>query len=142
MNVNISVDYDSVIDDILLSENHTAEKNYFEGTEKASENSYQQGFEIGFKKAYDIGLEIGFYDGILIAINKLQKLKIIILSDREHNILQKLLNLIEAFPHSNDTNVNIVDKYNEVKGLYRKFCINFKIKDLDKSVLNFSKWSN
>lgn len=142
MNVNISFNYDSVIDDILLSENHTAEKNYIEGTEKASENSYRQGFEIGFKKGYDIGLEIGFYNGILIAINKLQKLKIIILSDRELYILQKLLKLIEAFPHSNDKNINIVDKYNEVKGLYKKFCFNLKIKDLNKSVLNFSKWSN
>lgn len=140
--MNVSFDYDSVINDILLSENHTAQKNYIEGTEKASENFYQQGFEIGFKKGYDIGLEIGFIDGILIAINKLQKLKIIILSDRELNILQKLLNLIETFPHNNDKNINIVDKYNEVKGMYKKFCFNFKIKDLDKSVLNFSKWNN
>lgn len=138
----MSVDYNSSVDDILLSEKHTARKHFIEGTEKSSENSYNQGFQIGYQRGYDIGLEIGFYDGVSTAINKLLKSKIIILSDREFNNLQRLLNLIELFPQKNDTNVDIFDQYNEIKGLYKKFCFNLKINNLDKSVLNFSKWNN
>jgi len=142
MNANTSIDYDSIIEDILFSEKRTAEKNYIEGTKKSDENSYHQGFQSGYKKGHDIGLEIGFYYGVLIAINKLQKSKIIILSDKQLNILLKLSNLIETFPQINDKNLNIIEKYNKIKGLYKQFCFNLKIKNLDKSILNFSKWSN
>lgn len=137
MNANKSFDYDNIIDELLLSENYTAEKYYIEGTEKSSKNAYKEGFTIGFQKGCDIGLEIGFYAGILIGIKKLLKSKIIILSDKELNILQKLSNLIELFPQINDKNVDIIEQYNELKGLYKKFCFNLKIKDLDKRVLIF-----
>lgn len=142
MNGNTSFDYDSIIEDILLSEKRIAEKNYIEGTQKLCATSHQEGFQSGYQKGHDIGLEIGFFNGILIAINKLQKSKIIILSDKELNILLKLLYLIETFPQTNDKSINIIDKYNKIKGLYKQFCFNLKIKDLDKSILNFSKWSN
>jgi len=142
MNINTNVDYDSIIDHILLSENRTAEKNYIEGTEKSSENSNHEGFQAGYQKGYDIGVEIGFYNGILTALQKLQKAKIIVLSDRELNNLQKLSNLIGLFPQINNKNINIVDQHNEIKGLYKKFCINLKIKDLDKTLFHFSKWNN
>lgn len=139
---NKSLDYDSNIDDLLLSENRTAENNYIEGIKKSSENSYQQAFQIGHRKGLNIGFEIGFYTGIVIAIKKLQDSKIIILSDKENFILQKLSNLIELFPKINDKNVNITDQYNKIIGLYKQFYINLKIKDLDKSVFIFSKWNN
>lgn len=142
MNGNTSLDYDNIIDEILMSEEYTAEKYYIEGIEKSSENAYKEGFTIGHQKGYDIGLEIGFYAGILVGIKKLYQSKIIILSEKELNILQKLSNFIEIFPQINDKNVNIIDQYNELKGLYKKFCFNLKIKNLDKSVLNFSKWNN
>jgi len=142
MNANKSFDYDNIIDELLMSENHTAEKFYIEGTENSSKNAYKEGFTIGFQKGCDIGLEIGFYAGILIGLKKLLKSKIIILSDKELNILQKLSNLIELFPQINDKNVDIIEQYNELKGLYKKFCFNLKIKNLDKRVLNFSKWNN
>lgn len=142
MNINQNLDYDSIIDDILLSEKHIAEKIYLQGIKKSTENSSLQGFQIGYQKGCDIGLEIGFYAGILIGIQKLQNSKIILLSEKEFHILHKLLNLIEEFPQINDKNVCIVNKYNEIKGLYKKFCFNLKVKDLDKSVLNFTKWSN
>lgn len=142
MNNNTSFDYDSIINDLLLSENRTAKNNYIEGIKKSSENSYQQGFQIGHRKGLDIGLEIGFYAGVIVAINKLQSSKIIILSKKELYILQKLSNLIEIFPKINDKNINITDQYNKINGLYKQFYINLKIKNLDKSVFNFSKWNN
>lgn len=142
MNSNTSFDYDSIIDDLLLSESRTAENHYIKGTKKSSENSYQQGFQIGYQKGSDIGLEIGFYAGTIIAIEKLQKLNIIILSDKEIYILQKLSKCIDIFPNINDKDVNITDQYNKIKGLYKQFCFNLKIKDLDKSIFNFSKWNN
>lgn len=142
MNVGANIDYDYIINNILLSEDHVAKQNFIKGTEKSFESSYQQGFQVGYQKGYNIGLEIGFYDGILTAIIKLQKSKIITLSDRELSIAQKLLNLIQLFPQINVTNVDVVDQYNKIKGLYKKFCFNLKVKDLDKSVLHFSKWSN
>jgi len=142
MNVSSSFDYDNKIDELLMSENYTAEKYYIEGTENSSKNAYKEGFSIGYQKGYDIGLEIGFYAGILIAIKKLLQSKIIILSEKELNILQKLLDLIELFPQINDKNLDIIDQYNELKGLYKKFCFNLKIKNLDKRILNFSKWNN
>lgn len=138
----MNIDYNSSVDDILLSEKHTAGKHFVEGTVKSSENSYNQGFQIGYQKGYDIGLEIGFYEGVSSAINKLHKSKNIILSDRELSTLQKLLNLIELFPRKNDINVDVINQYNEIKGLYRKFCFNLKVNNIDKSVLNFSKWNN
>lgn len=142
MNANTSVDYDNIIDKILLSEKYIAEKYYIEGTEESSKNAYNEGFKIGYQKGCDIGLEIGFYSGILIGIKKLHKSKIIILSEKELNILQKLSNLIELFPEINDKNVNFIDQYNEIKGLYKKFCFNLKIKNFDKKILYFSKWNN
>lgn len=142
MNVDTCFDYDSVVDDILLSEKRTAEENYKKGTEKSTENSYLQGSEIGYRKGFDIGLEIGFYAGIINGIQKLQNSKIILLSDKEILILQKLSNFIKLFPDINDLNVNILNQYNEIKGLYKKFCFNLKINNFDKSVLNFSKWNN
>lgn len=142
MSVHSSLDYDSMIDDILLSEKRTAIKNFTEGTEKSFENSFQQGFQIGYQKGHDIGLEIGFYSGIIIAIEKLQQSQIIILSDKELNILHKLSSLIKTFPLTNDKTLNIITQYNEIKGLYKKFCVNLKIKDFDKSVFIFSQWNN
>lgn len=142
MNTNTSFDYDNIIDELLMSENYTAEKYYIEGTENSSKNAYKEGFTIGYQKGCDIGLEIGFYAGILIGIKKLLQSKIIILSEKELNILQKLSNLIELFPQINDKNVDIINQYNELKGLYKKFCFNLKIKNLDKRILNFSKWNN
>lgn len=142
MSTNTSFDYDNIIDEILLSEKYTAEKYYSEGTERSSKNSYEEGFQIGFQKGCDIGLEIGFYAGILVGITKLHKSNIIILSEKELNILQKLSNFIELFPQINDKNINIIDQYNEIKGLYKKFCFNLKIKNIDKRILNFSKWNN
>lgn len=142
MNNSTSEDYDCIIDDILLSEKRIAEKTYLQGLKKSSENSSLQGFQIGYQKGCDIGLEIGFYAGILTGIQKLQILKIVLLSEREFLILQKLLDLIKAFPQINDKNVCIIDKHNEIKGLYKKFCFNLKIRDLDKSVLNYSKWNS
>lgn len=142
MSVQTSLDYDSIIDDILLSEKHTAKKNFTKGTEKSFENSYQQGFQIGYQKGHDIGLEIGFYSGIITAIEKLQQSQIIIFSDKELNVLLKLSSSIKNFPQTNDKNENIIAQYNEIKGLYKKFCINLKFKDLDKSVFNFSQWNN
>lgn len=135
MNVDTSFDYDFIIDGILLSEKHTAEIHYIEGTEKSSENSYKQGFQIGYQKGYNIGLEIGFYAGILNALQKLQHLKIIILTDKELDVFQNLSNIIKSFPQINDTNINIINQYNKIKGLYKKFCFNLKIKNLDKRVL-------
>lgn len=137
MNVDASYDYDFIIDGILLSENCTAEKNYIEGIEKSSENSYQQGFQIGYQKGCDIGLEIGFYAGVLIALQKLQNLKIITLTDKELDVFEKLLNIIKFFPRINDTNINTITQYNEIKGLYKKLCFNLKIKNFDKRVLIF-----
>jgi len=142
MNASTRFDYDSKIDELLMSENYTAERYYIEGTENSSKNAYKEGFSIGYQKGCDIGLEIGFYAGILIAIKKLLQSKIIILSEKELNILQKLLDLIELFPQINDKNIDIIDQYNKLKGLYKKFCFNLKIKNLDKRILNFSKWNN
>ncbi|XP_025415203.1 oral cancer-overexpressed protein 1 [Sipha flava] len=142
MSVCTNLDYDSIIDDILLSEKRIAKKNYTEGIEKSFENSYQQGFQIGYQKGHDIGLEIGFYSGILIAIDKLYQSQIIIFSAKELHVLQKLSGLIKAFPEINDKNINIITQYNEIKGLYKKFCFNLKIKDIDKSIFNFSQWNN
>jgi hypothetical protein len=142
MNDNTCFDYDNIIDEILMSEKYTAEKYYIQGTEKSSKNAYKEGFTIGYQKGYDIGLEIGFYAGILVGIEKLYKSKIIILSEKELNILQKLSNFIETFPQINDKNINIIDQYNELKCLYKKFCFNLKINNLDKRILNFSKWNN
>lgn len=142
MNINQNLDYDSIIDDILLSEKRIAKNTYLQGIEKSFENSSLQGFQIGYQKGCDIGLEIGFYAGVLIGIQKLQNLKIILLSEKEFLILHKLSNLIEEFPQINDKNVCIINKYNEIKGLYKKFCFNLKVKNLDKSVLNFTKWNN
>lgn len=137
MNIETNIDYDSFIDDILSCEERTAETKFIEGTEKSSKNSYEDGFQIGYQKGYSIGLEIGFYDGILTALRNLQESKIILLSDKEHNTLLKLLHLSESFPQINDKNVNIIDQYNEIKGLYKKFCFNLKIKHLDKTIFNF-----
>lgn len=142
MNASTSFDYDNKIDELLMSENYTAEKYYIEGTENSSKNAYKEGFSIGYQKGCDIGLEIGFYAGILFAIKKLLQSKIIILSEKELNILQKLLDLIELFPQINDKNLDIIHQYNELKGLYKKFCFNLKIKNLDKRIFNFSKWNN
>lgn len=142
MNVISSFDYDSLIDDLLFNEEHLAENCYNEGTEKSSKNSYQQGFQLGFKKGHDIGLEIGFYKGILTAIKKLQISKIIQLTDKQLDDLQKLSFLIEIFPQINDINVNIIEQFNKIKGLYKKFCYNLKTKDLDKNVFIYLKWTN
>lgn len=142
MSVCTNLDYDSIIDDILLSENHIAKKNYTKGIEKSFENSYQEGFQIGYQKGRSIGLEIGFYSGIIIAIEKLQQSQIIIFSAKELHVLQKLSSLIKAFPEINDKNINIITQYNEIKGLYKKFCSNLKIKDIDKNIFNFSLWNN
>lgn len=141
MNINSSSDYDSLIDDLLFNEEHLAENCFIEGTEKSSENSYQHGFQLGFKKGYDIGLELGFYKGILTAINKIQNSKNIELTDKELDDLQKLSFLIETFPQINDTNVNIVEQFNKIKGLYKKFCFNLKAKDIDKKVFIYFKWT-
>lgn len=142
MNANTNFDYDNIIDKLLMSENYTAEKYFIKGTENSSKNAYKEGFTIGYQKGCDIGLEIGFYAGILIGIKTLLKSKIITLSEKELNNLQKLSNLIESFPQINDKNVNIIDQYNELKGFYKKFCFNLKIKNLEKGILNFSKWNN
>lgn len=142
MNYSTNFDYDSIIDNILLTEKHFAEKHYIEGTEKSAENSYQEGFQTGYKKGYDVGLEIGFYAGILLAINKLHISKKIELTDKDLNTIKKITHCIEIFPQINEKNIDIIDQYNNLKGLFKKFCFNLKIKDLDKSILNFSKWNN
>lgn len=142
MNDNTDLDYDSIINDLLFTENRLAKKIFKKGVEKSSENSRQEGFHLGYSKGYDIGLEIGFYAGIVLTVKKLHNNKTIILTEKELHILQKLSTCIEVFPQVNDKNTNIVDQYNVIKGLYKKFCFNLKVKNLDKSILNFSKWNS
>lgn len=115
-----NIDFNEVLDNIVLAENSAEEVAYSEGY-VAGQNQTVEGFHYGYHRASKLAAQLGYYFGILIQVQKsFDAPKILDLSN-------KLMKEIQNFPLDNDSSIDIFKKFEDIKLNYKKICSLAKI---------------
>lgn len=117
-------DINDIFDDIALSEERISDESYQEGFNDGESTGNVDGYHLGFHRGADIGSELGYYYGVL----SIQKVALTTSStERTIKAVETCLQLIDAYPRSNDEHVDIFAELEKIRSLYRKTCALLKI---------------
>lgn len=122
-----SPDINDVFHSIVLSEERLMKQGFQEGFLKGSFEGEVDGFHLGYHRGAEIGAEIGYYKGVIETL-------LVVSEKRKHDIpvkvlnaLQKVSDLIDQFPTSNEENVDIIAACDSVRARFKKACALLKI---------------
>lgn len=116
-------DINDIFNDIALSEERISDEAYQEGFNEGELAGNIDGYHLGFHRGADIGSELGYYHGILSE----QKGLLATSSERAVKAVESCLELIDAYPRTNDEHVDIFAELEKIRSLYRKTCALLKI---------------
>ena len=123
------IDVNTAFDNLLLAED-IAEKTGFEEGYKVGKNKLLEGYHLGYHRASVIAAQLGYYSGIL-GKSQSQNFSQKIALQKE-----KLVEDISNFPTSNDSSVEILKCFDDIKLNFHKFCsmtkMNFMYSEADK----------
>ncbi|XP_030764904.1 protein LTO1 homolog isoform X2 [Sitophilus oryzae] len=125
-----------VFDDILFSEERVITESYTRGYSLGSAEDTIEGYHLGYHKGAEVGSELGYYEAFCEHYLK---------ESTDGNISKKAVKNLEAlqkslneFPHSNSDTIDLFALIEKIRGLYKKICIQLKIKsDFKKEGLQF-----
>lgn len=116
-------DVNDVFDDILFCEEQITESAYEEGIKKGQSEGNPEGYHLGYHRGAEIGAELGYYLGVVQVHLGKEENK----AKKVYASLEKLKQLIESFPKTNDDQFDITGGLDEIRALYRKACSLLKI---------------
>lgn len=116
-------DINDIFIDIALSEERISHEAYQEGFSEGVLAGNIDGYHFGFHRGADIGYELGYYYGVLSEHKKNWTKS----TERLVNTVEACLKLIDAYPRTNDANVDIFAELDKIRSLYRKTCALLKI---------------
>lgn len=123
-----SEDIDRAFEDVFLIEEKLKKQGFDQGRQVGLSKLKSEGFELGFSKGQEVGREIGFYLGFCQAwmplVQKLEDKK----QQKVLITLDKLQNLCQTFPDSNDINVDITEPLSEIRAKFKKACALLNLK--------------
>jgi len=122
-----TADINDVFHSIVLSEERLMKQGFQEGFLKGSLEGEVDGFHLGYHRGAEIGAEIGYYKGVI-------EILLVVIDKRKHDIpvkvinaLQKVSELINQFPTSNEEGVDIIAACDSVRARFKKACALLKI---------------
>lgn len=115
-------DINDIFDDILLTEESLEQQGYDEGFAAAAADGNAEGFHLGYHRGAELGAELGYYSGVLEVYLKLPSI-----GDKHRAVLIAVQTLIAAFPSTNDEQVDIFEKANQIRAQYRRCCALLRI---------------
>lgn len=118
----IERDINDIFDDIVLTEERISEQSYGEGFEAGKLTGNTDGYHLGYHRGAELGAELGFYNGTLTKAK--DELKC---SERASKAIETCLELIDAFPRTNDENCDILGEADRIRAQYKKTCALLKI---------------
>lgn len=116
------LDINQAFDDIFLCEERIIQTAYEEAFQKGKEEGNPEGYHLGYHRGAEIGAELGYYLGVIETYLIKDDLK-----EKVRVSLEKTKKLIESFPKTNDENVDILGKLDEIRAIYKKTCSLLKI---------------
>lgn len=119
MSRDVDRDINKVFDEITFTEDRINSQGYEEGFAEGAASGNTEGYHLGYHRGAEIGAELGFYCGVLSSAKTE--------SDRVRKSIETCLQLIEAFPRTNDENCDIFKEIDTLRALYRKACAQLKI---------------
>lgn len=122
-----TADINDIFHSIAVSEEHLMNQGFQEGFLKGSLEGEVDGFHLGYHRGAEIGAEIGYYKGVAETL--------LVISDRRKhdipakviNALQKVSDLINQFPTSNEEDVDIIAACDSIRARFKKACALLKI---------------
>ena len=114
------IDVNKAFENLLLAED-IAEKCGYEEGYKVGQNKSLQGYHLGYHRAAVVAAQLGYYKGIL-AKNRRKYL-----SPKIQQQEQRLLEDIRNFPVYNNSSVEILNYFDNIKLNFNKFCSIAKI---------------
>lgn len=115
-------DINDIFDDITLTEERINEQGYEKGLLEGKESGNIDGYHLGYHRGAELGAELGFYHSTLN-----NQLKSSNPSERLKATIQKVLDLIDQFPQTNDEHIDILELADAIRAHYRKACAILKI---------------
>lgn len=118
-------DYDinDVFESILLAEEQITKKAFDEGVSDGVGEGSVEAYHMGFHKGAKLGAELAQY--YIIADEQLESHED--LNDKFVKQLKDLKDLIDAFPRTNDKEIDFDDKLDKIRALFKKITTNLKI---------------
>lgn len=116
-------DINDIFEDIALSEERICDDAYEKGFADGEVAGNVDGYHLGFHRGADIGSELGYYYGVLGE----QKKALASHPERMVKAVDVCLELIDAFPRTNDEHVDIFAEIDKIRASYRKACALLKI---------------
>lgn len=126
-------DINDIFDDIVLTEENHIQQGYEEGFADGISGGNTEGYHLGYHRGAELGAELGYYLGVTEVYLKATK------NEKIHTNLISIKQSIEAFPTTNDENVDIFDLASRIRAQFRKTCALLKIsgKYPEADTLNF-----
>lgn len=127
-NKTAEVDINEVFDNILFSEEHYSEEGFKEGYNKGLIDGEEDGHHLGYHRGAELGAELGYYKGVFeacLALNKNKPARC--LPEKTVAVLTKVLDLIEQFPNTNSSDIDIIELRDNIRARYKKGCSLMKI---------------
>lgn len=115
-------DINDIFDDIVLSEERINEEAYEKGLLEGKVSGNTDGYHLGYHRGAELGAELGFYYGTLDEYRRSTSV-----NDRQKVTIEKVLDLINQFPRTNDEHVDIIGLADNIRAQYRKACAILKI---------------
>lgn len=115
-------DINDIFDDILLTEETLEQQGYAEGFSDASSAGNTEGFHLGYHRGAELGAELGYYMGVVEVYLQLESIPV-----KHRSVLTAVKTAITSFPTTNDEEVDIFDRANQIRSQFRRCCALLKI---------------
>ena len=117
--MDVSGDINSVFEDIALSEDRFTDQGFSEGVRAAENSCHSEGEQLGRDRGRIIGTEIGFYEGFVEEYKQIYKQPENKKEEKIVSALNKLENLLSAFPDYNSQEENFEEKLEEIRAKFK-----------------------
>lgn len=114
-------DINDIFDSIVLTEENLVQQGYEEGFTDGIAGGNTEGYHLGYHRGAELGAELGYYSGIVAVYLKSKQ------PEKIHTALVALKHSLDAFPHTNDENCDILEVANQIRAQFRKSCALLKI---------------
>lgn len=119
-------DINDIFDDINSLEENAEQRAYDLGHAEAIRAGNTEGYHLGFHRGAELGAELGYYAGV-VAVYRAHLQPKEEAGTKIAAAFEAVEKAIALVPATNDENVDIFDRMDKVRSLYRRLCALLKI---------------
>lgn len=117
-------DINDIFDEIISVEDHAEQEAYEQAHCAASTVGNTEGYHLGYHRGAELGAELGYYAGVACVYRQhLQPAA----DSKLDAALAAVENAALRMPTSNDADVDLFERVNKVRSLYKRLCALLKI---------------